>query len=252
MKIGIMGAMPQEMGLLRDALGGARQTRIANRDYHEGTLAGHDVVVVFSRWGKVAAASTSTTLLNHFGVELIIFTGVAGGVDPALEIGDVVIADRLMQHDFDASAGAMFPKFEIPLLGISHFAVEQEYVAKAVKAAEHYLREVAGDAEMERSRKELCPNGARVHTGLIASGDQFIADAEKIAALRDTIEGLLCIEMEGAAVAQICHEHGAPCIVIRSISDKADHAAPADFVRFVTEVASHYSHGIVTKLLGMI
>ncbi len=252
MKIAIVGAMPQEIDLLRDSLAKERETLIANRIYHEGKLGGHDVVIVFSRWGKVASASTATTLIDRFGVELIIFTGVAGGVDPSIEVGDIVIADRLIQHDFDASASAMFPKFEIPLLGISEFIVDQEFVSKATAAAEAYLMEVSLDPELDLSRQALCPNGSRVRVGMIGSGDQFIANSAKIAELRHSVPDLLCIEMEGAAIAQVAHEHGIPCIVIRSISDRADNSAPTDFIRFVKEVASHYSHGIVTKLLALL
>src|SRR5437870_1461374 len=103
MKLGIIGAMPQEIDLIVEHLDRDQMTEIAGRAYHEGRFEGVESVVVFSRWGKVAAASTATALIDRFAVDTIIFTGVAGAVSPSLDVGDVVVADRLMQHDFDVS-----------------------------------------------------------------------------------------------------------------------------------------------------
>ena len=233
-----MGAMPQEIALLLPDLEDRTNVSIARREYHSGKLFGHDAIVVFSRWGKVAAALTATTLINQFNVEFLIFTGVAGAADPLLNVGDIVIADTLIQHDFDASAMNIFKKFEIPLLGVSYFDVEEKLVAATILAATRYVA--------THSKETTIP---KIIRGTIASGDQFIANPKQIERLISKISNLKCVEMEGAAMAQVAYEHSIPFVVVRAISDKADHSAPVDFVRFITDTASHYSHGIVTNLL---
>ena len=239
MKIGIVGAMPQEIDLIREDFETDTVHEIAGRAYHSGKFCGVDAVLVFSRWGKVAAASTATTLIERFAVDCIIFTGVAGAVSPLLNVGDIVIADKLLQHDFDVSMFGNFEKFEIPLLGISRFPVDAKLVELAKRAAEDYLD----------GRGNRATTGQRVHVGTIGSGDQFMADTEKIEALRVAIPDLLCVEMEGAAVAQVCHEYGIPYEVIRTISDKADHSAAMDFITFIRDIARHYSHGILKRMV---
>lgn len=249
MKLGIMGAMPEEIARFEREMTLERTERHGMREYHIGRLCGHEVVVVFSRIGKVAAASTATTLLERFGVEGIIFTGVAGGVDPQLNVGDVVVADALVQHDMDASRLPWFARFEIPLLGVTRFPVETFWVDAARMAAETYLKtrfpaEVA--AADCRALGIECPKAV---VGMVASGDQFLADAEAGEALRTVLPDLSCVEMEGAAVAQVAHEHGIPCVVIRSISDKANHDAATDFSAYVSKIATPMSCGIVVNLL---
>jgi len=238
--------MPQEIDLIKEDFETDTVSEIAGRAYHSGRFCGVDSVLVFSRWGKVAAASTATTLIERFAVDCIIFTGVAGAVSPLLNVGDIVIADKLLQHDFDVSPSGMFAKFEIPLLGISRFPVDARLVELARQAAEEYLKLNSPSSVRGGGRGVEFPE---VHIGTIGSGDQFIAHPEKIEALRAAIPDLLCVEMEGAAVAQVCHEYGIPYAVIRTISDKADHSAAMDFITFIRDIARHYSHGIL-KLLA--
>jgi adenosylhomocysteine nucleosidase len=253
MKLGIIGAMPQEIDRIAEELETDDRSsvelieQIAGRSYHIGRFAGADCVLVFSHWGKVAAAITATTLIEHFGVDLIIFTGVAGAVSNALNVGDVVIADKLIQHDFDVSAAGILSKFEIPFLGISYFPVDERLVELAKNSAEAYLSN--NDHPPAPSYSASLHRRGSTFIGTIASGDQFIAHPEKIEELRAAIPDLLCVEMEGAAVAQVCHEYGIPYIVIRTISDKADHSAPMDFLTFIQNVARHYSHGILERLI---
>lgn len=235
--------MPQEIDLIAEELETEKIIEVGGRSYHVGRFEGIDCVLVFSHWGKVAAGITATTLIEHFGVGLIIFTGVAGAVSPMLNVGDVVIADRLIQHDFDVSAAGILSKYEIPFLGISYFPVDEGLVELAKKSAEEYL---------SVAQTEVCATRGSAFVGIIASGDQFIADPHKIAELRSAIPDLLCIEMEGAAVAQVCLEYRTPYIVIRTISDKADHSAPMDFLTFIRNVARHYSHGILLRLVPML
>ncbi|MEI8134449.1 MAG: 5'-methylthioadenosine/adenosylhomocysteine nucleosidase [bacterium] len=249
MAIGIMGAMPEEIFLISENITGKKITTIGGRDYITGKLCEQNVVAVFSRWGKVAAAQSATTLITNFNVKTVIFTGVAGGADPDLNIGDIVIARDLLQHDMDASPIPAFKKFEIPLLGLTHFISQLELRTHAEKAAARFLASSGLadiDSEILAEYGILTP---KIAVGTIATGDEFIADKQKIAKLREEINGLLCIEMEGAAVAQVCHEHLVPFVVIRAISDKADSDAMHDFSKFVKNVVNHYSLGIVTEML---
>ena len=173
MRIGIIGAMPQEIDRIRTGMQSEEQHRIAGRTYHVGNYAGIETVLVFSRWGKVAAAMTATAMIERLGVEAILFTGVAGGVAKEIHVGDIVVATDLLQHDFDVSKTGMAMRFEIPLLGISTFQVRPELIAPAQRACERYLAQRGADADHpEKSPVERSP---RVHLGTIASGDQFIA-----------------------------------------------------------------------------
>jgi adenosylhomocysteine nucleosidase len=249
MKVGIMGAMTQEVEHLRSGIEGAKVHESGKREFVEGALHGHEVVVVFSRWGKVAASSTATTLIERFGVDLIVFTGVAGAVDRALNVGDIVVASRLVQHDMDASAIPGIARFEVPLLGVAFFDAPSDLVARAGKAAEFYLGEDMRADVSAGALAEFGISNPKVVTGLVASGDQFVASDSTVDDLRRALPQLQCVEMEGAAVAQVAYEHNVPFIVLRTISDKADHSAPVDFPAFVERVASHFTCGCVARLL---
>lgn len=241
-----MGAMTEEVGHLREKLEQATTETIGRREYHVGRLAGRDVCLAFSRWGKVAAASTATTMIDRYGASELLFTGVAGGVDSRLRIGDVVVADVLFQHDLDGSP--LFPRLEVPLLGTAGFRPDGERVERATKASMRFLDGIAQHVAPE-SLATLGITNPKVHQGPIASGDQFIsneANRERIASL---VPGVLCVEMEGAAVAQVAFERDVPFTVIRVISDSAAMGAAVDFRQFVREVASHYMAGIVRELL---
>lgn len=249
MAIGILSAMLEEIHLISANIENKHITTIGNRDYISGTLEGKNVVAVFSRWGKVAAAQTATTIITKFDAESIIFTGVAGAAAPELEIGDVVISKDLVQHDMDASPIPAFKKFEIPLLGITHFKADPDLIHLALNSTREYLSAISTQGIPHISFGEYRIQAPKVVSGTIASGDQFIADKSKILHLRKEIEGLQCIEMEGAAVAQVCHEHQIPFVVIRAISDKADSNAIHDFPDFVKNIVSHYSLGIIQGML---
>jgi len=246
MKFGILGAMPQEVALMERSMTVHRRVEAGLRTFYEGTWAGQEIVLVLSRVGKVSAAVTTLLLLERFGVTHIIFTGVAGAVAPRLRIGDVVIADRLIQHDMDARP--LFPRFEIPLLEKSEFEAPLHETARL--AAEKYITERLPSGIPRERLEAFGITRPSVHRGLIVSGDQFVADVSRTRSLREDLPGALCTEMEGAAVSQVCHEMGGiPHAVIRVISDQADHAAAIDFQRFMDEVAESLTGGIVEALL---
>jgi adenosylhomocysteine nucleosidase len=254
MKLGIVGAMRQETALLQGDLKNVRRQTRGVREYSEGTLYGKDVVLVFSGWAKVAAASTVTTLIDVFGVDLIIFTGVAGAADPALQVGDIVIGDMLVQHDLDPRP--LFGRFEVPLLDRVAFEVPPNILALARKSVELFLeRDLRDDLSPDVLSRFRINSTPKLYQGLIVSGDQFIADPAVLARIRAALidAGLpspLCVEMEGAAVAQVCYEHDIPVIVARTISDKADHSAAVDFIPFIDTIASHFTRGIIREFVA--
>ncbi len=249
MKIGIMGAMTQEIDLLIPQVLNKHTETVGNRTFISGNILGKDIVIVFSRWGKVAASSTATTLIDRFGCDLIVFSGVAGALDNNLNIGDIVIGKTLVQHDMDASALPGFKKFEIPLMGNQFFESPPQLVDKAVAAAISYINSDMPNEISINKLKEFEISYPKVVSGLIASGDQFIASIDVSTGLLALLPDILCVEMEGAAVAQVAVEHGIPFIVLRTISDKADYSAHIDFPLFIEQIASHFTCGSVIRLL---
>ena len=222
MRLGIISALAEEQHGLIEALQSPSKHFYGMREYTAGKLWEIDAVCVLSRIGKVAAAMTAAILVEKFGVTHIVFTGVAGSGDKNVEVGDMVVAESLVQHDFDASP--LFPRHEIPLTGISRFATDVALTERLVSAAKAITR---------------------VHRGLIASGDQFIGKLGQIQGLKAELPDLLAVEMEGAAVAQVCFELGIPFAVIRTISDNANDDAAVDFMHFIKTVASRYAFDVI-------
>lgn len=245
--LGVLTAMEEEFRRLRSVLVAAEAIEAGGRRYLRGEIGGQPVVAAFSRWGKTAAASTATTLLERFGVGRILFTGVAGAAEPGLRIGDLVVAERLVHHDLDARP--FIARFEVPLLGIVEIPTDPQLSRIAAEAAAAVLREDLEALVPRELRDTFGIASPQVRRGLVASGDRFISDAAEVAAIRQSLPGLLAVEMEGAAVAQVCHEHRVPCAVVRAISDRADHAAPLDFAAFVAEVASRYTERLVARMV---
>ena len=240
--IGIVSAMHQELAAVLAAMPDERRLRVAGRDFWVGHWHGHDVVAVLARIGKVAAATTATALIERFGVRSIVFTGTAGGLGDEVKVGDVVLASGFVQHDMDASP--LFPRFEVPLTGRSRFETDAELSERVARAAREVVarpRATLGDAAVDA----FALHAPRLHTGLIASGDRFVATAAESAALRQSLPDALAVEMEGAAVAQVCADYGVPFAALRTISDRADDAAHVDFMRFIDQVASRYSAAIL-------
>jgi adenosylhomocysteine nucleosidase len=241
-----MGAMNEEIDSLTAELRGASVSQTGSREYHTGQLWGRDVVLAFSRWGKVAAATTATSLIVKHEVSAILFTGVAGGIDPSLRVGDVIVGSRFYHHDMDARP--IFERHEIPLLGTRALLADEQLQAGLLAASERFLGRVEEHIAPETLRS-FGIDRPRVAPGEIASGDRFFASKADAAELRERLPLVRCVEMEGAAVAQVCHEHGVPFAVLRTISDAADDSAPVDFLRFLRAVASAYSHGILREYL---
>lgn len=229
MTIAIVAALQEELSAARALMVPTGHVLIGGRQHTLGHWAGQPVITVLCRVGKVAAASTATALITHFEVDAIVFTGVAGGLAPGVNVGDVVVAQEFLQHDLDASP--LFPRYEVPLTGRSHFETDP----------------LLSDALCAAVRAGL-PQ-AQLHRGLIISGDRFVASAAEAQTLRTAIPDALAVEMEGAAIAQVCHDFQVPFAAVRTISDRADDDASVDFQKFVSTVASPYAAAVLGELM---
>lgn len=246
MTTAILSALAEEQQGLLDLLHQPQRVTRAGREFWHGELHGQPVVLALSRIGKVAAATTTTTLIEAFGARRLVFTGVAGGVGPGVQVGDVVVATEFVQHDMDASP--LFPRYQIPLYDRERFACDVPLSAMLLGASHAGLSRLNSQFDSKSMLSERS-----VHQGLIASGDRFVSAAEEAralhAALSDAGHPPLAVEMEGAAVAQVCHDYGIPFAAVRTISDRADDTAHVDFPQFVRDVASRYALVIIDEFV---
>lgn len=242
----IVSALHEELAAVLDLMPDERQQVVGGRTFWRGHLHGHEVVAVLSGIGKVAAATTATALIERFGVQRIVFTGVAGGLGEGVQVGDVVVAQRFLQHDMDASP--IFPRHEVPGYGRSTFEADATLTAQLARASERVLRALPSQLGPD-VLKTFGLQTPRCHQGLLISGDRFVSTTTESRALREALPEALAVEMEGAAFAQVCHDYGVPLAVVRTISDRADDTAHVDFPRFLREVASRYSSAMVDALL---
>jgi adenosylhomocysteine nucleosidase len=220
--------MPQELDAVLADFDADRAENVAGRVFHRGEAESVEAVAVISGIGKTSVAATTTLLIERFGVEHVVLIGVAGAVSRELALGDIVVATAALHHDLDASP--IVPRYHVPSLGIDRIPSDVRLSALALAAAADFA---AG-------------SGARVRSGLVVSGDRFLGPTE-IAELRERLPDALAVEMEGAAVAQVCNESGIPCAIVRSISDDGDIGS---FDRFLEREAGRYAEGIVARLLA--
>ncbi|SHE76531.1 5'-methylthioadenosine/adenosylhomocysteine nucleosidase [Clostridium fallax] len=211
MKLGIIGAMSEELEILLKDMNLKNKKTKANMTFHEGTLWGKDVVAVVCGIGKVNAAICTQILISEYKVDTVINVGVAGGIGKDIYPGDVVIADSLVQYDMDTTAFGD-PHGQIPRLDTFDFKCNEKLVNLA---------------------KEACKESSNIKSfvGRIVTGDQFVANLEKIQWLSKEFNGLAC-EMEGGSIAHVCYLNNIPFVVIRSISDNANNGAHMDFAEF--------------------
>ena len=239
--IAVLSALEDEQQGLVAALEAPVCTEHAGRQFWQGRLCGRSVVVALSRIGKVAAAATTAALIERFAARAIVFTGVAGGVGPGVQVGDVVVGQGYLQHDMNAAP--LFPRYQIPLTGQTVFAADADLCAQVHKACAQALapRTYAGRA-------------VTLHQGLIASGDRFVNGAQEVARLLGDMQAHgylpLALDMESAAVAQTCADYGVAFTAVRTISDRADDTSHVDFQQFVQTTASAYAQAIVLQWLA--
>lgn len=228
MKVGIIGAMEQEVELLRDMLEQPATKVIAGCELIEGTIDGTDVVLVKSGIGKVNAALATTLLLNEFQPDVVLNTGSAGGFGEGLTVGTVVISDDVLHHDVDAT--------------VFGYDLGQVPQMPARYASDERLIDVAKEAVDAIGKHPYA-------VGLIASGDVFMSDPERVALVRSQFPEMIASEMEAAAVAQVCHQFDVPFVVIRALSDIAGVQSNISFDEFLPLAAKH-STEIVLHVLS--
>lgn len=225
MKIGIIGAMESEVSALKDAMNTDRVVTKAGMDFYEGTLQGASAVVVQSGVGKVNAAVCVQILADLFQVTHVINTGVAGSLNAKLDIGDILVSEKAVQHDMDVTA-----------LG---------YEPGRIPGFEN--REFIADAEMADAVAAACRRAnpdVNIVKGCVLSGDQFISSAQVKERLIAEFQGD-CAEMEGASIAQAAVLNGIPFVIIRAISDKADGSAEMDYPAFEIQAAEHCANMVL-------
>jgi adenosylhomocysteine nucleosidase len=235
MTTAILSALPQEQAGVLSMLQSPQRTAHAGREFWHGSVHGKPVVLALSGIGKVAAATTATALIERFKAQRLVFTGVAGGLAPRVQVGDVVVGTQYLQHDFDASP--LFARYEIPGYGRARFDADMNLSAIVSEAAPAIFQRAGG------------PKDIHAHVGLVVSGDRFVSSAAEVQALRLGLPDALCVEMEGAAVAQVCHDYAVPFVAVRTISDRADDTAHLDFAQFVRDVAGPYAVRLVDALM---
>lgn len=226
MKTGLIGAMPEEVLLLKNQFENLKTDQIGSREFYTGTLCGQQVVMCLSGWGKVAVASAVTSMINLFGVDRLLFIGLAGSLDSRLEVGDIVVADSLVQHDVDLSQ-LQVGQVKSPFWVDFRFEVDRILKQKARKSVDLFVSNLK-NKKYPHIENDYCPG---VFTGTIGTGDQFVASTEGKRVIHSKYPDILCTEMEGAAMAQVAADYGIPLAVIRVISDKADEQANESFVK---------------------
>ena len=236
MTIGLICAIPQELGHLRDALDHAETVGVAHARFDLGRLDGHEVVLVGAGIGKVNTALVATLLADRFTCRLIVFSGVAGGLDPALRIGDVVIADRTLQHDAGVIEGERLSTYQaghVPFFNPTDrfgHPVDAALLARLQARLEGFTlpglsRAAGGEGSLPR-----------IVFGTILSGDQYIhCEATRERLFRDL--GGAAVEMEGGALGQVAEAFGIPYLDIRALSDLAGRNSRFDFATYLSEVA---------------
>ena len=216
-KLGIIGAMEEEVETLLGLMEEKRESERAGSRFFDGTLEGLPVTVVQCGVGKVNAALCTQILCDCFGVTHLVNTGIAGSLCADLDIGDLVVSQDAMYHDMDAVAFG-YPMGQVPGMDVISFPADDALIGYAFAAAE-------------------AVNPGHTKIGRVASGDQFVASKEVKQRIIDLTKGL-CTEMEGAAIAQTAYRNKLPFVILRAISDKADDSAEMDYPSF-ERIAAH-------------
>ncbi len=230
MKIGIIGAMEQEVAILKSAIDNCQEVTKAGCTFFSGQLNGVDVVLLQSGIGKVSAAVGTTILLDEYQPDVVINTGSAGGFDSSLNLGDVVISTEVRHHDADVTAFG--------------YEIGQMAQQPAAFLADEKLMNIAEQALAQMEDKHAV-------RGLICTGDAFVASAERQAFIRTNFPSVIAVEMEAAAVAQTCHQFKVPFVVVRAISDVADKEATMSFDEFLP-LAAKSSSEMVIKMVELL
>lgn len=229
MKIGVIGAMAQEVALLKEQLAEMTTWEKSGATFYSGKINGYEVIVVQSGIGKVLSSITTSLLIQQYDVDLVINTGSAGGIGQGLAVGDIVIADKLAYHDVDATVFG-YQYGQVPG-GMPLYYEADPVFAKVMRQAVEETNQV-------------------VKSGLIVTGDSFIADPIRLKEILNNFPDALACEMEGAAIAQTAYQFEVPCLVVRAMSDTADHDATVSFDEFI-ELAGKRSAEMVLRFINL-
>ena len=245
--IAILGAFDEEVAILEAQLVNPKAHTIEGMQFLTGTLNEHNLVIARTGVGKVNAAMTATLVIEHFRPNRVIFTGVAGGLNPDLQIGDIVVAEKTAQHDLGRLESAEIENFGVrnPVNGQRNpvfFPADPELL----QIVETALKGI----ELNPFQTPHGQRHPRIVKGTVITGDVFVASDAKKAALHKSL-GADAVEMEGAAVAQICWQHNVPCLVIRSLSDNAGANASEDFKKYY-KIAARNSAALVTRIISQL
>lgn len=227
MKIAVIGAMEEEVELLRKALENSHTKEIANSEFTTGTYKDHEIILLKSGIGKVNAAMSTAILLNEYKPDYVINTGSAGGYDPQLEVGAIVISDEVRHHDVDVTA------FGYEMGQVPQMPPAFKSDTRLMKLAEEAVNEIGEH---------------QATTGLIATGDTFMHNPERVEMVRNYFPTMKACEMEAAAVAQVCYQFAVPFVVIRALSDIAGKESSLSFDEFLPVAAKH-STQIVLRVI---
>lgn len=227
MKVAIIGAMEEEVTILRGEMQNKQVRMIGGSEFTTGHLHGVETVLLRSGIGKVNAAMTTAVLIHEFNPDVLINTGSAGGLSPELQVGDVVISTEVRHHDVDVTAFG-YEYGQVPQLPAA-FAADENLISIAYKASEEHT--------------EL-----KTVKGLIATGDSFMNDPARVKAVAEIFPGLQAVEMEAAAIAQVAHQFGVPFVVIRALSDIAGKESDISFEQFLPKAGLH-SANLVMKIV---
>jgi adenosylhomocysteine nucleosidase len=228
MKVGLIGAMEEEVAILRNQFEERTETETAHSHFYSGKINGIKTVLLQSGIGKVNAALGTTLMIDRYHPDVVINTGSAGGTDPALDIGDVVISSGVVHHDVDATAFG-YTNGQVPGMPA---------VYRPDPALSQLAKRCAGRAL----------TGHRVITGLIGTGDSFMNDPERIRRIKTLFPDLKAVEMEGAAIAQVCYQFGTPFLIIRALSDIAGKESGITFDQFLKTAAGNSARFLLDLL----
>jgi adenosylhomocysteine nucleosidase len=232
--IGIIGAMDDEVTLIKQALENPETVKIGSFEFHSGKLEGKPIVLLKCGVGKVSAAVGCALLINTFKPDFVMNTGSAGGIDPALKFGDAIISDGLVYYDVDVTAFNYKPG-QLP--GQPQiFPVPEDLIHRGEQAVD------------ELKKEKILPPDFNHRRGLIGSGDVFMYESAKIAAVRALFPEVKAVEMEGTAIAHCCRLFNIPALIIRALSDIAGAESPVKFDEFLP-VASKHSAEIVRRVV---